>query len=192
MKSKPAVTKKASKRRGRDSHQALLSASGKLKTIKRSGWLKKVGIDEECESVADHSFRVALLGACLAEEYGLDSGKVARMCLLHDLAEAYTGDVMPEEKKSENGHRSNEDRAMLTILDSLPDKTRKRFCSDWKELLARATSESKLVWQVDKLEMGLQRKEYFKMGYDPQKLKQFDPSHILSPKLRKLLRSYKP
>jgi putative hydrolase of HD superfamily len=182
----------ASKGKGRDSHhQALLYATGKLKTIKRSGWLKKIGIDEECESVADHSFRVALLGACLAEEYGLNSGKVARMCLVHDLAEAYTGDVMPEEKKSENEHRSNEDMIMLTILNSLPDSPRKRFQSDWKELVARVTPEAKLVWQVDKLEMGLQRMEYLKMGYDPQKLRQFDPSNLLSPKLQELLHSYK-
>jgi len=132
------------------------------------------------------------MGTCLAEEYGLDSGKVTRMCLIHDLAETYTGDVMPEEKKSEKEHRSNEDRIMMIILGSFPNKTRKRFYSDWKELLGGVTPEAKLSWQVDKLEMGLQRKEYLKMGYDPQKLKEFNPSNLLPPKLQKLLRNYKP
>ncbi len=45
---------------------SLFRASGKLKTIKRAGWVKKAGI-ENAESVADHSFRTAVIGAFSAK-----------------------------------------------------------------------------------------------------------------------------
>ena len=185
-------TRKSGSGRRASRKNALISASAALKRIKRTGWQKKVGIIDDCESVADHSYRTALVGVYFAEEFGLDSGKVARMCLIHDLSEAFIGDLMPEEKTSNAEHRSNEDRVMQSILRSLPPRVKKRFLSDWNELIAEKTAEAKLTWQVDKLEMGLQRKEYVKMGYDTEKLKEFDPSRFLSGKIQRFLHRYVP
>ena len=56
----------------------VIKTAGKLKKQKRSGWVKKAGI-LNAESVADHSYRMALIGAILAEEQSLDPGKVIRM-----------------------------------------------------------------------------------------------------------------
>ena len=51
---------------------SLLRAAGSLKTIQRAGWVKKAGI-KDAESVADHSFRMAVIGMYLGEvmELGL-------------------------------------------------------------------------------------------------------------------------
>ncbi|HZW56319.1 MAG TPA: HD domain-containing protein [Nitrososphaerales archaeon] len=169
----------------------LILAAGKLKTTKRTGWYRKVGI-EECESVADHSYRTALIACALSEEMGLDSGKVARMCLLHDLAESQIGDLMPEEKNSFADHRESEDRAMRSILGTLPNRVKKRFLSDWKELLANKTSEARLSWQVDKMEMGLQSIEYVALGYDKVRLSEFSRGRELPKKMQRILGSYMP
>ena len=46
------------------------------------------------ESVAEHSWRLALMAMLLEDEYpNLDINKVIKMCLIHDLGEAFTGDI---------------------------------------------------------------------------------------------------
>ena len=46
------------------------------------------------ESVADHSWRIALMAMLLTPEFPeADMNKVLRMCLIHDLGEAFTGDI---------------------------------------------------------------------------------------------------
>jgi putative hydrolases of HD superfamily len=166
----------------------LLRAAGALKTIKRKGWTK-AGITDQ-ESVADHSFRMAVLGAYLSEEMKLDREKIILMCLIHDLAESKIGDLTPEEKISEKVHRSNEDRVMRQLLATLPNRERKTFLADWSELVEAKTKEARLVWQIDKLEMGLTMKDYFRAGRDRQKLAEFNPASHLSRELKAILEEY--
>ena len=46
------------------------------------------------ESVAEHSWRVALMAMLMADEFPeADMDKVIRMCLIHDIGEAITGDI---------------------------------------------------------------------------------------------------
>ena len=73
-----------------------LSRVGALKRTKRTGWLDRGVPAAETESVADHSFRVALLAWLAAPgEPALDRDRVLKLALLHDLAEAVTGDEPP-------------------------------------------------------------------------------------------------
>src|SRR5438874_299005 len=64
---------------------------GFLKQVKRAGW-SLVGISDS-ETVAEHSFRTALIGFMLASEEGADVGRTALLCLLHDSQESRTGDI---------------------------------------------------------------------------------------------------
>ncbi len=169
----------------------LIRASGKLKQVPRTGWLKKAGM-KECESVADHSYRMALIGTHLSLELGLDSAKVARMCLIHDLAESEIGDKMPEEKVSERTHRKLEDFIVRRVLSSLPSNSKKIFLSDWRELLGRKSREARLTREVDKLEMSLQARDYIKQGYSKRKLRQFDASKALSRRTCHIVEEYRP
>src|SRR3989338_2611923 len=61
-------------------------------TLRRSYRVHLQKLAKTEDSVADHSFRVAIIGYILAKEEGLDADKVLKMCLFHDLPEARTGD----------------------------------------------------------------------------------------------------
>jgi putative hydrolase of HD superfamily len=63
---------------------------GMLKKTPRTGY-QFLGSGHE--SVADHSFRTAIIGYLISrQEPGADSHKTTLMCLFHDLHEARTGD----------------------------------------------------------------------------------------------------
>jgi 5'-deoxynucleotidase len=167
----------------------LMRAAGALKSIKRSGWIKKAGI-KEAESVADHSYRVALLAMLIGLELPIDSAKLIRMCLLHDLAESSIGDKMPEEKESEKSHRRQEDRIVKQLLLGLPKNSRKILLSDWEDLIESNSREAKLTWEVDKVEMVLQQRDYVRAGYDRRKLHEFEEGLRFSPALQELINRY--
>ena len=71
------------------------------------------------ESVAEHSWRLALMAMLLEDEYPqLDMNKVIKMCLIHDLGEAFTGDIPKFDKT-----QTDEDREAALLNDwvnSLP------------------------------------------------------------------------
>jgi len=64
---------------------------GMLKRAKRSGWW--IAGVKDPESIAEHSFRVGIIGAVLAMMEGADPAKVALMCLFHDTQETRVGDI---------------------------------------------------------------------------------------------------
>jgi putative hydrolase of HD superfamily len=64
---------------------------GLLKRYKRTGWMI-AGIDNP-ESIAEHSFRTAIIGYLLAVIEGADPAKTAAPCLFHDTQETRIGDV---------------------------------------------------------------------------------------------------
>lgn len=46
------------------------------------------------ESVAEHSWRLSLMAMLLSHDFPqADMDRVIRMCLIHDLGEAFTGDI---------------------------------------------------------------------------------------------------
>ena len=64
---------------------------GLLKRSKRTGWLI-AGVDNP-ESIAEHTFRTAIIGYLLARMEGADAHKTATLCLFHDTQESRIGDV---------------------------------------------------------------------------------------------------
>src|SRR5574340_1404351 len=89
-----------------------------LKRVPRKGWKSKVGI-EHPESVADHTYGTALMAMVFSDVHNLDTEKILKMALLHDLAESVTGDFMPGAISTEN-KRTAENEAMQEILTKLP------------------------------------------------------------------------
>ena len=71
----------------------LLLQAARLKWVTRSGWAMR-GVPDP-ESVAEHSWGVAVLALVLAQESGapLDRGRLLTTALLHDLQEVVTGDI---------------------------------------------------------------------------------------------------
>src|SRR2546427_5988272 len=71
----------------------------RLKLEPRRGWKEKLRLSH-VESVADHSYGVAML--CLFRAWspgGYDLERLLKLALIHDLDEAITGDLTPEDKR---------------------------------------------------------------------------------------------
>lgn len=143
----------------------------RLKKIKRTGWLAK-GKILDGESIADHSYSLSALCMVFSDILGLDTEKVMKMCIIHDLAESIIGDIMPGEIP-EKEKKMKETKAMKSILFSLPVSVRIDYIGIWKEFLLNGSQEAQLVHKVDKLEMLLQAREYLLQGYPIRYLEQF-------------------
>lgn len=142
--------------------RTLFEHAAMLKSTRRSGWSEKLGL-ESVESVADHSYVTTLMATVYADIMGLDASKIARMSLLHDLAESITGDITPDAMPpSQKIEKENE--AMSSILELFPKNIRQKYVDAWAEYGAAQSKESELLKQIDKLEMALQAKRYEKSG----------------------------
>lgn len=110
------------------------------------------------ESVAEHSWRLALLAILLEEEIeGVDFSKVIRMAILHDLGEAITGDIPSFWKtKADADHEEN---VIFQLVDTLPEPQRSRFRQLFAEMNELETREAKICKALDKLEAVLQHNE---------------------------------
>jgi putative hydrolase of HD superfamily len=146
-----------------------LKIAGMLKRTPRTGWVE-VSIYQP-ESVADHTFRTAILSMLYADIEGLDPLKLLRMALIHDLPEALTGDLTPQEKTEETIEK--EETAINQILDLLPVTQREKYITVWSEYREGKTREAQAVRQLEKIEMALQAKEYQKAGATNKSLQRF-------------------
>ena len=110
------------------------------------------------ESVAEHSWRLALMAMLLAGEFPeLDMNRVIRMCLIHDLGEAFTGDIPTFEKTDADSQR--EDALFSQWLDTLPLEIRGQWRGLWREWEDQGTVEARLAKALDRLEAVIQHDE---------------------------------
>lgn len=135
--------------------------AGLLKRIKRSGWW--VAGVKDPESVAEHSFRTALLGYVLALLEGADPFRTAAICMLHDLPEARIGDL----------HRVNDlyldstqaqRRALAEQLAPLPEACTRELESLYEEWELGESLEATVAKDADLLECLIQAREYQAQG----------------------------
>jgi len=139
---------------------SVLAAAEQLKKVPRVGWITEAGI-EHPESVADHSYAVALISMVIADYYNLDGCKMIKMALLHDLCESLTGDIQPGDTTYKKKHET-ERRALSVILKSLPLNLSKEYLALFDEFNQNESKEAKFVHQLDKVEMAAQAVEYSK------------------------------
>jgi putative hydrolase of HD superfamily len=136
-----------------------------LKQLYRQGWLRAGIPREQCESVADHVFAMAML-AWLVIDGGLapqvNREKVLRMVLVHELGEIYTGDITPVDHVPPEKKHQLELDGLERVADKLPAGF--DFLELWEEFEAGASEEARLVRQLDRLEMAFQALVYEKQG----------------------------
>jgi putative hydrolase of HD superfamily len=159
---------------------------GNLKSVDRTGWLDRGVPPGEAESVADHSFRTAIL-AWLAAPENIDRDKVLKLALVHDLAEAITGDIPPYDPESlptdnvvrreflERRHvrpagrteakHAAEAAAIADLIADLPPALAYEITALTNEQAEGASAEARFVKQADKIETYLQSREY--LSADP-------------------------
>jgi putative hydrolase of HD superfamily len=111
------------------------------------------------ESSAEHSWMMCLIAMTLAEhiQRPVDWLRVLKMTILHDLAEAITGDIPAFEVSSrQDAKKQTEQQAMQHILRNLSKKTREEFLSLFNEFEDRQTIEAQIAQALDKIEAPLQ------------------------------------
>lgn len=131
-----------------------LNQAGKLKEVLRYNE-KRNGMKE---SVADHSWRLALMAFAVAEELNLDVDilKSVKMALVHDIAESIAGDIdavlIMEGKASKKEKEVAEAIAMGKIGQIAPEKIGLEIHNLWDEYEKGQTKESRFIKALDKLE----------------------------------------
>ena len=145
-----------------------LKTSYKLKEVHRSGWLRKTTIKNP-ESVAEHIYGTMILCYIISKINGLNTYKMLIMSLIHDLAESKIGDRIPEDGEK----RMLENKEFKKIIENLPSKIRIELNDIWDEINNKNSKESKIFSQIDKLEMGVQAKEYIYSGGSKKELQEF-------------------
>ena len=103
------------------------------------------------ESVAEHSWRVSLMAMLMKDEFpGVDIDKVVRMCLVHDIGEAITGDI-PTFLKTD-ADRAVEGKEVDALIGGLPEPWPEDLGALFAEMDALQTPEAKLYKALDRME----------------------------------------
>lgn len=129
--------------------------------------------DGVVENVAAHSWRTAVMAYLMKDELeGMDTDKIIRMCLLHDIGEAVTGDIPTFEKTEE--HEEVEKQAVDELLKSLPGPLYREIKALFEEMDAQETKEARVYKALDKLEAVIQHNQsdirtWLPLEYDLQK-----------------------
>ncbi len=163
--------------------------AGKLKTVARQGWVDR-GIPD-AESVADHTFRAVVMAWVLGERAGLDTDRLLKLMLLHDLPEAEVGDATPyadvlswagdlaasvpkwrelvspdQLAAAKRAKRGVEEQAAERLAAMLPGALGANFAELWLDYTERRSAEARFAAQIDKLEAALQAIEYLDPGQE--------------------------
>lgn len=163
----------------------------KLKHEKRRGWLDR-GV-QNCESVADHSLRLALMALVFAQRQKLDVCKAMKMAVVHDLPEAICGDVATRIKEElqqtpNKEKHEREGKALQQLLALLPKEIAAEVKSLFEEFEERKSREALLLFELDRLEAIFQAREYEAKGNFKVSLQEFydyADTRLKNPELRK-------
>ena len=110
------------------------------------------------ESVAEHSWRMTLMAMLLEDEFqDTDINKVIKMCLIHDLGEAFTGDIASFNKTEADAKK--ELKIYQEWIEQLPEYQKNQMSSLLEEMEALETKEAKLYKALDKMEAVIQHNE---------------------------------
>lgn len=110
------------------------------------------------ESVAEHSWRLTMMAFFVKDEFPqADMDKVIRMCMFHDMGEAFTGDIPAFLKKESDSQE--ESRIIYQWIETLPENYRQEVKELFDEMEALETLESKIYKALDKMEALIQHNE---------------------------------
>lgn len=118
------------------------------------------------ESDADHSFKLAVLIMMIHPflKQPVNLAHMLQMALIHDLAEAATGDISLSAQSGDatlyQKKKADEEIAFRTYANTLPAPLGDMFLSLFHEYEKRQTREAQIVYALDKLEASLQANQY--------------------------------
>ncbi|MBP9821507.1 MAG: HD domain-containing protein [Candidatus Pacebacteria bacterium] len=122
----------------------------KFRAIERRTLVKD---SDRRESDAEHSFSLAMLTWYVNETYGLnlDTNKLLKYALAHDLVELYSGDTFFYDKQDiKDGQEKREEEAAHILRENCPE------FPELHEIIQRYTkqddAESRFIYALDKIE----------------------------------------
>ncbi|MCD6271142.1 HD domain-containing protein [bacterium] len=158
---------------------------GKLKFIQRRGWVFR-GV-KNAETVSQHTFHMTIMAWLLGQRKGLNTKRVIKIALAHDLCEVYAGDQTPydpilltndsavsdlftkpprisQTKRLEwlLKKRNTEWQAIVKLTSHLPKNLQEEIINLWVDFEEGLSKEGRFVAQVDKIANLVQAIEYFK------------------------------
>lgn len=159
---------------------------GKLKKMPRRGWV--IRDIKNPESIAEHTFRVAIMAWFLGEKRGINFNieKIIKMALIHDLCEVYAGDTTPydsilpknkkkriellktwprfsekEKKRLVAQKHKKEKEGLDKLTKDLPLKLKQEIKLFWLDYEKGLSKEGRFFRQTDRVESFLQAAEYW-------------------------------
>ncbi|MET8356942.1 HD domain-containing protein [Micromonospora sp. NPDC005171] len=136
--------------------------AGVLKRAARTGWWF-AGVKQP-ESIAEHSFRTALIGMMLAAMEGADPARVSMLCVLHDTQETRITDIPHIAKR----YLTAVPNTAVTAdqVAACPPAVGDVITAAVAEYEAGETLEAVVARDADKLECLVQAVEYRHQGVD--------------------------
>lgn len=174
-----------------DAHSIIqfLQEAERLKNVYRSAWTS----DGQQESAASHTWRLCLIVLVL-EPYlpELDMHKLLKMCVIHDLGEAISGDIPAIEQTPGSDKAVQERKDLVQLVQPLPDALQNEIIALWDEYEAAASPEAAAAKALDKLETLLQHVKGinppdFDYGFNITYGKQYTDAVPLAAQLRAII-----
>jgi putative hydrolases of HD superfamily len=168
---------------------SFLQAAGKLKDVLRSAYTS----EGKRESTAEHTWRLCLMAIVFETSLpDIDFLKLLKICVLHDLGEAISGDIPAIDQRPDSNKSARERQDLLTLLSPLPSEVGSHFTALWDEYEAAASPEARLAKGFDKLETILQHNqgknpEGFDYGFNLSYGQKHTKAHPLLDQIRRLL-----
>jgi putative hydrolase of HD superfamily len=136
--------------------------AGMLKRVARSGWwAEKVKYPE---SVAEHSFRTAIVAFVLAKMEGMDENRARKLCtaaVFHDMHEARLGDMNKITARYIPMTKELERKVEMDQRKDMPEELQSAIA----DALALSEDDLIVLKDADYLECAFQAKEYIDIGH---------------------------
>lgn len=139
-----------------EKYVSFIEEAERLKSVVRTAWTAS----GRRESTAEHSWRLALFAAVMADSKPeLDLSRLLIMSLIHDIGEIDEGDISAALNPDGKRKYDTEYQAAQKIFSILPEGQARRMMEIWMEYNDNATQEAKLIKALDKAETILQHNQ---------------------------------
>ena len=166
-----------------------ISEAGMLKRVTRSGW-SVLGI-KDAETVAEHSFRCAVIGYIIARLEKADPYRVLLMTLFNDIHEARITDLHKMAQRYIEAEAC-EDESFDEQIEKLPNGLKDELADMRQDYRKQHTKESLIARDADIIECLIQAKEYDEHGHkEAYKFMKKAPEHLKTKSAKELWKKAK-